>query len=249
MNRQTFIASVAVGTVAPNHASAAPVASLFGAASDRVDPTASQSPAERAQLRAASDTVPFHFDRAAFQSVIERPYRHRQFVAPMSYAAATVGMSHFVNSLAAYADPSGFAAGPKSLHCVAVLYAGYSYSMVLDDAMYAKYPIGLLDDEEMRPTDLSFRDYWKSIRRNPMADFLRPLTDQGVSFFVCNNALTSLAVDIARRISSKNTTVTREQVVTIHDELADHFLPSTMLVPAGVAAVNAVQEARFTFLP
>jgi hypothetical protein len=31
--------------------------------------------------------------------------------------------------------------------------------------------------------------------------------------------------------------------------MVTHFLPGTTLVPAGVAALNAAQEARFTFLP
>ena len=121
--------------------------------------------------------------------------------------------------------------------------------MVLDDAMYAKYPIGLMNDEEMRPNDLSARGYWKGLRKNPMGEFLHPLLDQGVSFFVCNHSLSALAVEIARRTAPKDLAVTRDQVVAIHDELAEHFLPGATLVPAGVAAVNAVQEARFTFLP
>jgi len=196
-----------------------------------------------------SGAVPFTFDRAAFQAVVARPYPHRQLAAPSSFKAATEAMSHFKNALAAYADPNGFAAGPNSLHCVAVLYGGYSYNMVLDDAMYAKYPIGLMNDEEMRPNDLSARAYWTALRSNPMAEFLHPLIEQGVSFFVCNNALSGYAVQLARRTAPKDAEVTREQVVAIHDELAAHFMPGAMLVPAGVAAVNAAQEARFTFLP
>jgi intracellular sulfur oxidation DsrE/DsrF family protein len=34
----------------------------------------------------------------------------------------------------------------------------------------------------------------------------------------------------------------------MHDDLAAHFVPGVMLVPAGVAAINAVQEAHFTYL-
>jgi len=208
-----------------------------------------QSRPGKSESEALSRAVPFQFDRDTFRAVLEQPFPHRQLVAPTSFIAATVAMSHFTNSLTAYADPNGFAAGLKSLHCAGVLYAGYSYNMVLDDAMYAKYPIGLLNDEEMRPKDFSARAYWAALRRNPMADFLRPLMEQGVSFFVCNNALTSLAVEIARRTAVNGAAVTRARVVAIHDELAHHFLPGTMLVPAGVAAVNAAQEAHFTFLP
>jgi len=216
------------------------------------DPKPSQlplRPADRAGIRTVSASVPFHFDREAFQKILERPFIHRQLAVPMSYVTATAVMSRFQNALAAYADTNGFAAGPNSLHCVAVLYGGYSYNMVLDDAMYAKYPIGLMNDEEMRPSDLRFRDYWKGLRKNPMGDFLHPLLEQGVSFFVCNHSLSALAVEVARRIVPRDTALTREQVVAIHDDLAQHFLPGAMLVPAGVAAVNAVQEAHFTFLP
>lgn len=192
------------------------------------DPKPVQSPlrpTHSAQLQRVPATVPFHFDRTAFQAVLERPFVHRQLAVPMSYATATVVMSRFQNSLAAYADPNGFAAGPNSLHCIAVLYGGHSYNMVLDDAMYAKYPIGLMNDEEMRPNDLSARGYWKGLRKNPMGEFLHPLLDQGVSFFVCNHSLSALAVEIARRTAPKDLAVTRDQVVAIHDELAEHFLP------------------------
>lgn len=213
------------------------------------EPVSAQSPPAAAEPSAVAGAVPFPFDRVAFRAIIERPFPHRQVAAPASFQATTVALSHFKNALAAYADPNGFAAGPKSLHCAAVLYAGYSYTAVLDDAMYAKYPIGLLDDEQMRPNDLSARAYWTALRRNPMAEFASPLVAQGASFFVCNNALSSFAVELARRTAPKGVAVTRQQVVAIHDELATHFLPGTMLVPAGVAALIAVQEAGFTFLP
>jgi len=194
-------------------------------------------------------SVPFSFDRAAFQAVLDRPYPHRQLAAPATFAAATVAVAHFRNALAAYADPSGFAAGPHSLHCAAALYMGRSINMVLDDSMYAKYPLGIMDDIEMRPTDLSMRSTWTAMRSNPMAATVRSVTDQGASFFVCNHALSGLAYELATQSVPKDTPVTRDRVVAIHDELANHFLPGTLLVPAGVAAIVAAQEAHFTFLP
>jgi hypothetical protein len=197
----------------------------------------------------AAGTVPYHFERAAFMAVIDRPFPHRQLVVPATWEAATVAMSHVKNSLAAYADPNGFAGGPNSLHCATVLYMGYSIHLALNDAMWAKYPIGLMSDEEMRPADLTYRSYWTALKKNTMIDFLHPLMDQGLSLFVCNNALSGLSLIIARRIAPSGTTVTRDQVVAVHDDLAANFVPNTILVPAGVAAVNAAQEARFTFMP
>jgi intracellular sulfur oxidation DsrE/DsrF family protein len=192
-------------------------------------------------------TVPFAFDRDAFFGSLNQPYAHRQVSAPNGFAAATVAMSHAKNALRAYADPNGFAGGPNSLHCASVLYAGRSMNLAFDDAMYAKYPLGLLNDEEIRPNDVSNRKYSSSLNRNPMDEFLRPLFIQGLSVFVCNNALSGLAAELAKRM--KGDAATRADVVAIHSDLASHFQPNTMLVPAGVGALIAAQEARFTFLP
>ena len=112
-----------------------------------------------------------------------------------------------------------------------------------------RYSIGVFADEEMRPDDLRMRAYWRTLQHNPM-DFMRPLLDQGVSLFVCNNAFSGFALELAWRISPPGRPLTRGRVVALHDELAAHFLPGIDAgLPAGVAAVNAAQEARFTFLP
>lgn len=196
-----------------------------------------------------SATIPIVFDRDAFRAVVSRAFPHRQVAAPQSFSDATVALSHFRNALAAYADPNGFAAGSNTLHCAAVLYAGRSYALAFDDAMYAKYPIGLLSDEEMRPNDTSARAYWVALKRNPLNDFYQPLADQGVSLFVCNNALSKYAADIARRTATAGAPLTRETVVAVHGDLTQHLVRGAMLVPAGVAAMIALQEAGFTYLP
>jgi intracellular sulfur oxidation DsrE/DsrF family protein len=196
-----------------------------------------------------SATIPIAFDRDTFRAVVNRAFPHRQVAAPQSFSDATVALSHFRNALAAYADPNGFAAGSNSLHCAAVLYAGRSYALAFNDAMYAKYPIGLLSDEEMRPSDTSARAYWAAVKRNPLNDFYQPLVDQGVSLFVCNNALSKYAADIARRTATPGAPLTRKRVVAVHSDLTQNLVRGAMLVPAGVAALIALQEAGFTYLP
>jgi intracellular sulfur oxidation DsrE/DsrF family protein len=202
-----------------------------------------------ASTSGVSATVPFIFDRDAFRAEINLAFPHRQVAAPQSFADATVALSHFRNALAAYADPNGFAAGPNSLHCAAVLYGGRSLALALNDAMYAKYPVGLLSDEEMRPKDTSARAYWTALKKNPMNEFYLPLADQGVSLFVCNNALSGYAAEIANRTATPGRPVTRQDVVEIHADLAQNFVRGGVLVPAGVAALIALQEAGFTYLP
>ncbi len=56
------------------------------------------------------------------------------------------------------------------------------------------------------------------------------LARRNVSFFVCSNAMN----DLARRCA------------TSIDTFTAHLLPGMMMVPAGVAAVNALQEEHFT---
>jgi intracellular sulfur oxidation DsrE/DsrF family protein len=154
------------------------------------------------------------------------------------------------NSLAAYSDPLGFAAGPNSLNMAAVFYGGYSYAISLDDAMYDKYPIASLVDGEMHPGDSTYAKAAKSLRRNLDSERYSALVaDHDVSFFICNNALSGFAYVVARAVTPAGSPVVRGTVVAIRDEMVQHVLPGTMLVPAGVAALNALQEAGFTFLP
>jgi intracellular sulfur oxidation DsrE/DsrF family protein len=80
------------------------------------------------------------------------------------------------------------------------------------------------------------------------ADYRQLVEQHGASFFVCNNALSGIAGVIAKKLTEPGKAVTRDQVVAIHDDLATHFLPGALLVPAGVAAINAAQEAKFTLL-
>jgi hypothetical protein len=149
------------------------------------------------------------------------------------------------NSIEAYLSPSGFNAGPDGFHAAAVFYHGASVFLPLDDAMFAKYPLGQLIAEQSgaKPGDPP------AGATNPAGEGARALVaHHGASYFVCNNALSGQAGEIAKRIAAPGTAVTRAQVVAIHDDLVAHFLPGTVLVPAGVAALNAAQEARFTFL-
>jgi hypothetical protein len=192
-------------------------------------------------------TVPFHFDRAAFAAVLDRPYGHRQVLAAQSFAQALDGLHLMRNSIEAYADPMYFAAGPNALHAAAVFYHGSSPFLALDDAMFAKYPLaaGIVSFAGTAKSGIE-----KNARTNPgAAPYGELVAKHGATFMVCNNALSGLASWVAQQMASPGSPATREGVIAIHDEMVQHFLPGTVLVPAGVAALNAAQEARFTLLP
>jgi len=230
MKRRAFVAATALGAgaaIATAQAAPAPL------------PAASAAPAP------TGGAVPFHFERERFEAILAKPYPHRQLITAISYGQGESVPHYLVNSLRAYADPNGFGAGPNALHCVAVLY-GPAIAMVLDDAAWVKYPIGTL----------TFKDRSKPIaatspdipRTNPLLGDVTDLVRvHDVTFFVCNNAFTGIAASIAKIVDGIEPS--RERIVAVHDDLALHLSAGSMLVPAGVAAINAVQEARFTYLP
>jgi intracellular sulfur oxidation DsrE/DsrF family protein len=151
------------------------------------------------------------------------------------------------NSIEAYIDPMYFAGGPNALHAAAVFYHGSSPLLALDDAMFAKYPLA---SAIIMFAGTAKAGIEKDARVNPEALLYGELVAKhGASFFVCNNALSGIASWIAQQIAPAGSQTTRDRVIAIHDELVQHFLPGATLVPAGVAALNAAQEARFTFLP
>jgi hypothetical protein len=211
------------------------------------DASAADAPPAAAPPPGLDDTVPFHFDRAAFAALLNRPYAHRQVLAAKSFADARDGLRLLRNSIEAYSDPMYFAGGPNALHAAAVFYHGSSPLLALDDAMFAKYPLA---SAIITFAGTAKPGIEKDARANPgLTPLAELVTQHGASFLVCNNALSGIASWVAQQITPAGSKTTRDQVVAIHDEMAQHFLPGATLVPAGVAALNAAQEARFTLLP
>jgi len=174
------------------------------------------------------------FDRTAFEAVLGRPVKHRQVFAATQLAGGRV-LHYMENSMRAYAE--GLGAGPGTLHTAAVLY-GPHLLLAADDSMWAKYPVGALLDELEH--DLSLR----SAQRNPYAAQTAALVRAGASLFVCDNALTWLTGALAARMPKKGAPAGG----AVHDDLVAHLVEGAMVVPAGVAALNAAQEARFTLV-
>lgn len=71
---------------------------------------------------------------------------------------------------------------------------------------------------------------------------MQALMQRGASFFVCNKALTGLAVSIANLPSAQGSA---DELLSA---LQGHVLAGITIVPAGVAALNALQEAKFTYV-
>jgi intracellular sulfur oxidation DsrE/DsrF family protein len=165
------------------------------------------------------------FDRAAFEARARLPFRHRQAFAAARVADGAV-LGFMYNSLNAY--ETGFGEGPGTLHAAAVLYHT-GVALALDDDAWRT--LGVADAVRKNGDRISAAATdGHPFLRSPQDWAIVDLQRRHASFFVCQNALG----DLARRLN-----------VTL-DALQNHLLPGMMMVPAGVAAVNALQEEHFT---
>jgi intracellular sulfur oxidation DsrE/DsrF family protein len=173
-----------------------------------------------AALAAAPD-----FDRAAFEARVRAPFRHRQAFAASRVAEGAV-LGFMFNSLNAY--ETGFGDGPGTLHAAAVFYHT-AVALALDDAAWRSFALADVVRRNGDQVSATVAD-GNPFVRGPQGWTFAELGRRNASFFVCRNALT----DLARRAG------------TTLAELQAHILPGMLVVPAGVAAVNALQEERFT---
>jgi hypothetical protein len=191
---------------------------------------------------------PLHFDLAAFDAVLNAATTHRHLFASTKIDGGEV-FSAMRNTLDAYAE-IGIAS--HDVFPVATLYHGGSVLLAFDDAMWNAYFIPLQKRAAVNPNDYT-KDfntvYDAKTRGNPClhktgshddASIETLVADAGARFFVCNNATKGFAAHLAHRLTL--------QPAKVYDDLAAHLVPNAILVPAGVWAVHAIQERRFTLL-
>ncbi len=209
-----------------------------------------------AAATAADAAAPGPYDFAAIEKRLALPFRHRQAFGTHAIADNAIG-GFMLNSLNAY--EFDYAEGPGSLHAVGIFY-GTSVAMVLDDAAWRKYKVAIVQQRRgdfvkhadagdgnpyLHPTSsLDPRAERSDLHGFYHDASLTGLAKRNASFLACNNALSGLATDIAVTYGFAS-----EPPGVVLGDLHKHLVPGTLLVPAGVAAVNQVQEMKFTFMP
>jgi hypothetical protein len=191
---------------------------------------------------------PLHFDLAAFDAALNTAATHRHLFASTKIDGGEV-FSAIRNTLNAYAD---IGIAWHDVFPVAAFYHGGSVVLAFDDAMWNTYFIPLQQQAAGNPNDYT-KDfntvYDAKTHGNPRLhktggrddESIEALVaDAGARFFVCNNATKGFAAHIAHRL--------RLQPAKVYSDLAAHLVPNAMLVPAGVWAVHAIQERRYTLL-
>jgi hypothetical protein len=152
------------------------------------------------------------------------------------------------NTLNAYRD---IGISLTEVRPVAVLYHGLSVTLGFDDTIWNEYFIPIFAAKGKHISDEADKDfdsvYDAKKRGNPClhkqggredTSIESLVADAGARFFVCNNATDGFARFVAKHLN--------KSAVDVYDNLVAHLGPNTTLVPAGVWAVHAIQERRYT---
>lgn len=198
-------------------------------------PAAAAAASPSPKPAAAPPELRFAFDRATFNAILAKPARHKQCFGATKIAIGNVidGMD---NTIEAYEQYLGEA--PGSVHTVAVLYHGPAFAIGLNDKVWNDIIAPVLPGA---PADL--RDQFEGFKAglgNPYASSVAQAVAKGSSFFLCHNAIVGMVYMAAKTLKQ-----TPEKV---HAAVMNGVLPGALVVPAGVMAVNACQEAKFTYI-
>jgi len=165
--------------------------------------------------------------------------KHRQAFGAVTVQRGTV-LRHTANSIAAYSS-GAMDAGDPHLAAAIVLF-GPAVALALDDAFWKS----AIDNE----TFVGFHDvahpiaggnpYLNEPTAGPPGSGVRELIAARTAICVCNNALHGFSSSLAKKAN-----VSPEEM---YARARAAIVPGVILVPAGVAAVNALQESHYTYL-
>ena len=199
-------------------------------------PAVAQAAAPTAKPKATAEPqLTFQFDQTRFNEILSKSAKHKQCfgITKLNDGAPLEGM---MNSIEAYND--FLKEGPDALQAAGVLYHGAAVAFAMNDAVWNEY---LIPAAQHMPAVLR-QDFGslKPGRGNTYKDQVRELVAKGASFFVCHNAIVGVSGFVA------STLKTSPQKV--HAAIMAAILPGALVVPAGVMAINACQEAKFTYI-
>lgn len=201
-------------------------------------------PMTETTARAASPPSAFHFDQDRFDEILAKPARHQQCCA--STKPASVLLDTMVATM--YAYEFDLHEGPGTVHEVGVVYHPAAVTLALNDEIW---------NALLLPALPRLTPYYRSalsgvsshgnpfLHRHPGTALeddvsIEALVSRGAHFFACNNALYGLADSLASALGSDG--------ARMHARLLANLVPGAMAVPSGVMAINACQEAHFTYV-
>jgi len=187
----------------------------------------------------------------AFLATARAPFKHKQlFTSPRANDGAI--FAYMRNSLNGY--QFGWGEGPGTLHAAAVL-NGIGVAQGANDAMWARYRLAEVlarggDPVKTRGADRG--NPWLHPAPYPRNDIdpsapynqdasIETLLRRGATFYVCNNALRGLAMKVVAAGFAGSS-----DADALHAEMRRNLVPGSLLVPAGVTTIDALQQEHFT---
>jgi intracellular sulfur oxidation DsrE/DsrF family protein len=137
---------------------------------------------------------------------------------------------------------------------VGVLYHDIAVMLGFDDRIWNEYFYPAMaklpkDNDDFKEMIRGFNAVASGKHGNPClpkqggewdASITTLIAKAGMRLYVCNNATHGFANFIAKTL--------KHDATAVYKDMAAHLVPNAMLVPAGVWAVHAIQEQRFTLL-
>jgi intracellular sulfur oxidation DsrE/DsrF family protein len=191
---------------------------------------------------------PLHFDMAQFDAVLGVPARHKHLFASAKINGGLI-LDSVRGTIGAYRDVG---APLKDVQPAVVFYHGSSF-LGFDDRIWNAYFIPFMQPKAGKALNDFQKDfntvYNSKVRGNPClhktdkpddTSIESLVADAGTRFFVCNNAAKGIAGGVA--------TALKLDPLDVYTQMSAHLVPNAMLVPAGVWAIHAVQERKYTYM-
>lgn len=198
------------------------------------------SATKSAAPRAQGDLPPFVFDRAAFEAITVRPVKHRHSFASIEIDEGLI-FDAMTNVLDAYEQSLG--ENPPSVTSAAVLYHGLAITMGFNDVAWNELfiPAAAKDPRfKGKVPQAGSGNPWLHRKTVGSRDAsIDALTARGAAYLVCNHAASGTAYDLATALG--------RAPADVYATMTANLVPQAMLVPAGVWAIHALQEAHFTY--
>ena len=197
------------------------------------------------EVVAQSSGIPdFQFDQGRYNQLISRAAKHRNMFAAESINGGTVLLA-INNTLHAY--NTNLNTPDSEVLPVAVLYHGAAIALAFNDAAWTQLLLPSLPRiSPMLRADIQTLRLSSGnpvLHRNPYGgadQSVEALVSRGTLFFVCNNALVGVSLSLAQALN--------RSPGDVYAQLSSSLVDGASLVPAGVWAIHALQEARFTYL-
>lgn len=183
----------------------------------------------------SAPSLRLNFDKARFNEMLARPALHRQCfgATKVDHGSVIDGMNNTRNAYVEY-----YGEMQASVHTAAVLYHGAAIALAMNNGVWNQILLPLVKGAPPKLRD-EFAGA-KPGKGNPYVKDVQNAVAQGSSFFVCHNAIAGFSHMAAEAL--------KQPVEKIHAAILAGILPGALVVPAGVMAINACQEAKFTYI-